>query len=66
MEAKATMITLESAVGEESFPIDVAEELLSWPKSGWWLPEGGGYEYKEGRLVRKETKAKTKAKTKEK
>lgn len=65
MVSKVTNILLVSAVGERIFPIDVAEELLSWPKSGWLLPEGNGYEYSGGRLVRRRNEAETKAKTKE-
>ena len=54
MAAKVTKVALMSAAGEEEFAIEVAEELLSWPRSGWRLADGSGYEYADGRLVRKQ------------
>lgn len=52
MTAKVTEIKLTDGHREALFPIDVAEELLSWPRCGWSLSDGSGYEYRGGRLVR--------------
>ena len=59
MAAKVTMVSLVClATGQETeFEADHAERILRIRESGWGLPEGSEYEFKDGNLSRRNQKA---------
>lgn len=54
------MIALETINGGElrEFEADHAERILRMPRSGWRLPSNSEYEYKDGFIIRRDTKKK--------
>lgn len=61
MAAKITEVVLECAGGKTAFAIDHAERILQMRDSGWWLPEGSEFEFKDGNISRRDKKADSRA-----
>lgn len=59
MAAKVTMVSLVCLATEQEteFEVDHAERILNIRESGWGLPEGSDYEFRDGNISRRDKKA---------